>query len=146
MPARFYRHPKHKRHLYLTDEAFDHVSSLAKAKGSSPSEVVEQLIRLHLQAIAIPSTQKAHHGFPVAEAEQLQKEVSSGSGRFINPSKIDGETRIRLFGEGVTGYEGWTTDSKPVRWESRPAELPENILTNEDGRDTLKRFVAAIAW
>lgn len=84
--------------------------------------------------------------FSVTEAQELAKEVSSGGGRFINPSKIDGETRIRLFGEGVTGYEGWTTDNKPVRWESRPAELPENIRKNDDGRDPLKRFVAAIAW
>ena len=84
--------------------------------------------------------------FSVAEAEVLSKEVSSGGGRFINPSKIDGETRIRLFGEGVTGFEGWSIDSKPVRWESRPSELPENIRKNDDGRDPLKRFIAAIAW
>lgn len=84
--------------------------------------------------------------FSVTEATELQKEVSSSGGRFINPSKIDGETRIRLFGEGVTGFEGWTTDNKPVRWESRPDGLPENIRKNDDGRDPLKRFVAAIAW
>ena len=53
--------------------------------------------------------------FSVTEAEVLAKEVSSSGGRFINPSKIDGEIRIRLFGEGVTGFEGWTNDSKPVR-------------------------------
>ena len=84
--------------------------------------------------------------FSVTEAEVLAKEVSTSGGRFINPSKIDGEIRIRLFGEGVTGFEGWTNDSKPVRWESRPAELPENIRKSDDGKDPLKRFVAAIAW
>ena len=84
--------------------------------------------------------------FSVTEAELLAKEVSTSGGRFINPSKIDGEIRVRLFGEGVTGFEGWTNDSKPIRWESRPAELPENIRKSDDGKDPLKRFVAAIAW
>jgi len=84
--------------------------------------------------------------FSLAEAESIAKEVDSGSGRFINPSKIDGETRLRLYGEGITGYEAWTNDNKPVRFESRPSELPDNIRKNEDGRDPLKRFIACLAW
>ena len=56
MPARLYSAAKRKRHLYLTDESFDHINALAQARGSSPSEVCEQLIRLHIRAIAIPTT------------------------------------------------------------------------------------------
>ena len=56
MPARLYSSRKHARKLYLTDHAFDHISYLAKARGSSPSEVVEQLVRHHIRAIAIPTT------------------------------------------------------------------------------------------
>lgn len=55
MPARLYSQRKIKRHLYLTDVAFEHISTLAQARGSSPSEVVEQLVRHHIRAIAIPS-------------------------------------------------------------------------------------------
>ena len=55
VPARLYNAAKRKRVLYLTDEAFDHVNTLAKARGSSPSEVIEQLVRLHIRATAIPS-------------------------------------------------------------------------------------------
>ena len=84
--------------------------------------------------------------FTLSQAADIQKEVTTGSGRYINPSKIDGEIRIRLFGEGITGYEAWNTENRPVRWESKPASLPENIRENEDGRDPLRRFVAALAW
>ena len=60
MPARLYSAAKRKRTLYLTDEAFDHVNALAKAGDSSPSEVIEQLVRLHLQAVAVPQPTKPH--------------------------------------------------------------------------------------
>lgn len=81
--------------------------------------------------------------FTLDQATDLQKEVSTG--RYIKPSKIQGEIRVRLFGKGISGYEAWTNDDKPIRWESKPAALPENIR-EEPGRDPLKRFVAAIAW
>jgi len=54
VPARLYSAAKRKRTLYLTDHAFDHVNALAKAKDSSPSEVVERLIRHHIEALALP--------------------------------------------------------------------------------------------
>lgn len=77
--------------------------------------------------------------------EEISQEVSSNN-RYINPSKIDGEIRVRLVGEGESGYEAWTTDNKPVRWEKKPSELPDNIRVNEDGRDPLRRFIAIAAW
>ena len=55
VPGRLYKSAKRKRILYLTDDAFNHVTALAKARGSSPSEVVEQIVRLHIRATAIPS-------------------------------------------------------------------------------------------
>jgi hypothetical protein len=75
--------------------------------------------------------------------DQVSKETSSG--RYINPAKIEGEKRIRFFGTGITGFEGWTTDNKPVRWESKPDKLPAN-LKQEDGRDPLRRFIAGVVW
>jgi hypothetical protein len=48
---------KRKRHLYLTDTAHLHLVNLAQGSGTSPSEVCEQIIRLHATAQAIPSTQ-----------------------------------------------------------------------------------------
>lgn len=87
--------------------------------------------------------------FSVAEATEIQKEVKSGSANYINPSKIDGEIRLRLFGEGITGYETWVTEDgkdSPMRWESKPSELPENVRKDDNGNSQLKRFVSAIAW
>ena len=88
--------------------------------------------------------------FSLAEAAEILKEVDSGNGRYINPGKIDGEIRLRLFGEGITGYEVWVTEDgkdKPMRWESKPSELPSNLKVYEGGRESqLKRFIAVIAW
>ena len=84
--------------------------------------------------------------FTLEQAVDIKAEVESGSGRYINPSKIDGEIRVRLFGEGITGYEGWTNDNKPLRWQQKPSEYPDDIRKNEDGRDPVRRFIAAIAW
>lgn len=84
--------------------------------------------------------------FSTEDLEELQKEASSSGGRFINPSKIDGEIRLRCMGPAKKGWEGWTTDNKPVRWPLRPAELPENIRKREDGKDPLKNFMALLVW
>lgn len=75
---------------------------------------------------------------------EISKE-SSGSGRYINPAKIDGELRVRFFGEGISGFEAWTDDNKPIRWESKPESLPSNIRQQE-GYQTLKRFLAGIVY
>lgn len=53
---RLYGELKRKRHLYLTDTAHTHLVDLAQGSGSSPSEVCEQIIRLHATATAIPVT------------------------------------------------------------------------------------------
>ena len=76
--------------------------------------------------------------------EEISKETS-GSGRYINPSKIEGEIRLRFFGEGLTGFEAWTEDNKPVRWETRPEELPANIKRQE-GYQPIKRFLAGVVY
>lgn len=75
--------------------------------------------------------------------DQVSKETAAG--RYINPAKIDGEKRVRFFGTGITGFEAWTTDNKPVRWESKPDKLPANIK-QEDGREPLRRFIAGLVW
>ena len=76
--------------------------------------------------------------------EEISKE-SSGSGRYLNPSKITEETRVRFFGAGITGFEAWTEDNKPLRWETKPSELPANIKKREGG-SPVKRFVAGLVY
>lgn len=76
--------------------------------------------------------------------EEISKE-SSGNGRYINPAKIEGEKRLRFFGAGITGWEAWTTDNKPVRWELKPEEFPANIR-RDDGNVTCKRFLAGCVY
>lgn len=77
--------------------------------------------------------------------EEISKE-SSGSGRYINPARIEGEKRLRFFGAGITGHSAWTTDGKPIRWEKKPAALPENIAPDMSGRVGTKRFLAGLVY
>jgi hypothetical protein len=80
----------------------------------------------------------------ITAIEEIAKETS-GSGRYLNPAKIDGEVRVRFFGSGITGFEAWTDDNKPVRWETKPEELPANIRQQE-GFQTIKRFLAGLVY
>mgnify|MGYP000066949081 CR=1 FL=1 len=52
-----YGERKRKRHLHLTDTAHCYLVDLANGKGTSPSEVCEQIIRYHATAATIPVTQ-----------------------------------------------------------------------------------------
>lgn len=76
--------------------------------------------------------------------EEISKE-SGSSGRYLNPSKIDGEIRVRFIGAGITGFEAWNDQNKPVRWETKPTELPSNIRVKE-GIAPLKRFIASVVY
>ena len=55
MKPRLYGELKRKRHLYLTDTAHKHLVDLAHGNDSSPSEVCEQIIRLHAMSLRVPS-------------------------------------------------------------------------------------------
>jgi hypothetical protein len=77
--------------------------------------------------------------------EEISSEASSGS-RFVNPSKIEGEKRFRFFGQGITGFSGWTTDKKLLRWELKPTELPSNLAPDKSGRVGVKRFIASVVY
>lgn len=79
-----------------------------------------------------------------AVIEEISSEASS-AGRYINPSKINGEIRLRFLGRGVTGFESWTNDNKPVRWQQKPEELPANIRKQE-GYQPIKRFLAGVVY
>jgi len=84
-------------------------------------------------------------GFLSAAAiEEISKEAS-GSSRYLNPSKFTEETRLRFFGSGLTGYEAWTVDNKPMRWPLKPEELPANIRQKE-GYEPIKRFLAGVVY
>ena len=91
--------------------------------------------------------------FSLETASQLVKDTGSTGGRYINVSKIDGEVKLRCFGEGISGVEAWVTSENPnekdkcIRWESRPESLPENIRINDgDKGDGTKIFVAIVVW
>jgi hypothetical protein len=77
--------------------------------------------------------------------EEISSE-SSGNGRYVNPSKIEGEVRLRFVGAGITGFGGWTTDKKPVRFEKHPEQLPSNLAPDMGGRLGLKRFIAGLVY
>jgi hypothetical protein len=77
--------------------------------------------------------------------EEISKE-SSGNGRYLNPSKLQGEKRLRFVGSGITGFSSWTVDKKPIRWESRPAELPANLAPDMNGKVSVKRFIAGLVY
>ena len=79
-----------------------------------------------------------------AAIEEISKE-SSGSGRYLHPNRITDEVRVRFLGGGITGFEAWTVDNKPIRWETKPEELPSNIKQQE-GYQTIKRFIAGVVY
>jgi hypothetical protein len=80
--------------------------------------------------------------------DALVKETSSG--RYVNPSKLEEnkEHRFRFFGTGITGYEVWTTDNKPVRYVEKPADadLPPNVKFEENGAPSVRRFIAGLVF
>lgn len=76
--------------------------------------------------------------------------------RYANPSKFpEGkEQRFRVFGVGLTGYEGWVVNEggkkKPIRWAVKPDDdqLPANMARDEKTGDIqeIKRFLCALVW
>jgi hypothetical protein len=81
--------------------------------------------------------------------DQVAKETSSG--KYVNPSKLEEskEHRFRLFGTGVTGFEVWTVDNKPVRYATKPddADLPPNVKVEEStGTPSVRRFLAGLVY
>lgn len=84
---------------------------------------------------------------PIETFEQIDSE-GGGGGRFVNPSKLEQgkEHRYRFVRPGITGYGGWTTDKKPVRFESHPEALPANLAPDMQGRTELKRFIAGLVY
>lgn len=72
--------------------------------------------------------------------------AEGGSGRYVNLSKIEGERRFRFIGSGISGFSAWNTDNKPVRWEVKPVEIPENIKPDLNGSREPKRFLASVVW
>lgn len=89
------------------------------------------------------------------DVEGVTKDTKA-DGRFISPSKmpLDKEQRFRIFGEGLTGYEGWVVDeankAKPMRWTEKPdlEDLPANMRRDEktNAIQEPKRFLAALVW
>lgn len=71
---------------------------------------------------------------------------SSSSGRYINPSKLTGEKRLRFMGAGITGFGSWTTDKKPIRWETKPDELPSDLAPDFTGKISVRRFIAGLVY
>lgn len=64
----------------------------------------------------------------------------------VNKLQEDKEYKLRFIGEGITGYEAWTTANKPMRWPLLPEELPLNIREDDNGNQTAKYFISGIVW
>ena len=79
--------------------------------------------------------------------EQIDSEGSK-NGKYINPSKLEQgkELRVRFVRPGITGFSGWTTDKKPVRFEFQPEVLPSNLAPDLQGNVGLKRFIAGLVY
>lgn len=86
--------------------------------------------------------------FLTAEKVKTLKENTGGDKRYLNISKLpDGQpTRIRFFGEGITGHVAWTVNRKPLRWEVLPDVLPESVKPDDNGDRTAKFFLCGICW
>lgn len=77
--------------------------------------------------------------------EEIANEVPD-SGRYINPSKLTEEIRVRFVRPGITGFEAWNDENKPVRWEHKPESLPANIKPDLKGNKVAKRFMAGLVY
>lgn len=65
------------------------------------------------------------------------------TGNYLKLSKLEEgeETRIRILGNGVYGWEDWTTEMKPVRFRSNDKPIDS---INPD--KPMKEFLAFIVW
>ena len=90
-----------------------------------------------------------HVEAPWLSEETIDEIEKENVGNYVNLSKLeaDKEHRFRFFGTGITGWETWTTDNKPIRFRLKPTndELPSNTKL-VDGAPQLKRFLAGIVW
>ena len=90
--------------------------------------------------------------FSLEDLELAEKESASTGGRFLNPSKIQGEVRIRTIGKGIQGWGTWVEkegfeNGVPMRFEKKPAEPPANRRINKDGQPApMKFFMAMPVW
>lgn len=84
---------------------------------------------------------------PIETFEQIDSE-GGGSGRYINPTKLEQgkELRVRFVRPGITGFSGWTVDKKPLRFEFHPEVLPANLAPDLSGKIQLKRFIAGLVY
>ena len=83
--------------------------------------------------------------------EQFEEGLKGGDNRYVQVSKIEGEKRLRFIGAAKTGLEGWIVGEgdekdKPIRFEKRPEELPEDLRTDDKGKPQLKHFLAGVVW
>ena len=86
--------------------------------------------------------------FLTAEKLQSVKENTGADRRYLAVGKLpDGQPiRLRVVGEGITGYVAWTEAKKPLRWEVLPDVLPENIRQDDNGDRSAKFFLTGIVW
>ena len=85
--------------------------------------------------------------FLSTEALEQLSQKSDNEGRYLNLSKLEEGTknRFRFLGKGVVGVQAWTVEGKPVRWATKPAEIPENIKC-EEGKSPTQRFLASAVY
>lgn len=59
----------------------------------------------------------------------------------------DGETRFRILGSAIVGYEYWNTSNKPIRSKTQFKGVPHDIRLDDEGVPTkVKHFWAFPVW
>lgn len=85
-------------------------------------------------------------------SQEVVSEVSkeTNSSNYVNPSKLEEgkDHRFRFFGTGITGFELWTNDNKPIRYREKPADadIPGNARLDDNGNPSLRRFIGGLVY
>lgn len=83
---------------------------------------------------------------PFLSLDDVDAISKESQGNYISMKKLtEDPVRLRIIGSGITGFEGWTDEKKPVRWQTKPEQLPANIVVRE-GYQPIKRFLAALVY
>lgn len=74
-----------------------------------------------------------------------QPPESSSGGRYMK--LVKGENKVRILTDAIVGWVYWSSDGKPVRLKSRPAETPADVRRDDSGKpERIKHFWAMVIW
>lgn len=70
--------------------------------------------------------------------------LPKGNNRYMKLEK--GENVFRILSPAITGWEYWTTDSKPIRSRTPIVGVPKDAKLADDGTFKPKHFWAFVVW